>query len=120
MRPQPCGCGNSHGWQHNSFCGFASMRPQPCGCGNLYNVFHKDVKAEGFNEAAAVRLRKSKQQIEQVPFSLASMRPQPCGCGNAHARMTLAAKERASMRPQPCGCGNLASRGIPAAIIGLQ
>ena len=40
-------------------------------------------RAYGFNEAAAVRLRKCPGlHVYQLAVNLASMRPQPCGCGN--------------------------------------
>ena len=58
MRPQPCGCGNEHHGSGHRGDSRASMRPQPCGCGNVSRL-SAVYPITGFNEAAAVRLRKS-------------------------------------------------------------
>ena len=63
MRPQPCGCGNSVAVVKKNVQKLASMRPQPCGCGNDVNDGAAGLHHFSFNEAAAVRLRKSPRRF---------------------------------------------------------
>jgi len=108
------------------------MRPQRCRCGNLNESIEPLYTLNGFNEAAALPLRKLttfpsdlgdlrcfneaaalplRKPVELCrPLRLradASMRPQRCRCGNrARERDDAARRRAASMRPQRCRCGN--------------
>ena len=58
------------------------MRPQRCRCGNYSHSFGSSAGWFGFNEAAALPLRKQiTNPLAEARFT-ASMRPQRCRCGN--------------------------------------
>ncbi len=110
----------------------ASMWPQQQGCGNgargaivarndamlqcgrsskaaemAYVLPCQAIKPNGFNVAAAARLRKSRRRLLLHGSQLrASMWPQQQGCGNAARRGLAGRHHGASMWPQQQGCGN--------------
>ena len=107
MRPRPCDRGSSEFLRQIGFRNLcASMRPRPCDRGSLIKRRFRVGILPSFNEAAALRPRKSGAGSRGGPTrpcfnEAAALRPR-----KSVRLVSGALKHPASMRPRPCDRGS--------------